>query len=113
MVRAAVDNRAMARSIGIDTGKLFTLTFALGSGLAALGGALGADLMPMTPTYPFEQLVYFLIVVAIGGQGKPRGPFVGALVIGGGGTPCKYWVPEPGAFFGYVATLGLALLKAP
>src|SRR5712671_2082890 len=111
MVRAAVDNRAMARSIGIDTGKLFTLTFALGSGLAALGGALGADLMPMTPTYPFEQLVYFLIVVAIGGQGNLRGPFVGALIIGIGDTACKYWVPEFGAFFVYVATIGLLLWK--
>lgn len=111
MVRAAVDNRAMAQSIGIDTGKLFTLTFALGSGLAALGGALGADLMPMTPTYPFEQLVYFLIVVAIGGLGNLRGPFVGALIIGIGDTACKYWVPELGAFFVYVATIGLLLWK--
>jgi branched-chain amino acid transport system permease protein len=111
MVRAAVDNRAMAQSIGIDTGRLFTLTFALGSGLAALGGALGADLIPMTPTYPFEQLVYFLIVVAIGGQGNLRGPFVGALIIGIGDTACKYWVPEFGAFFVYVATIGLLLWK--
>jgi branched-chain amino acid transport system permease protein len=111
MVRATVDNRAMAQSIGIDTGRLFTLTFALGSGLAALGGALGADLMPMTPTYPFEQLVYFLIVVAIGGLGNLRGPFVGALIIGIGDTACKYWVPELGAFFVYVATIGLLLWK--
>lgn len=111
MVRAAVDNRAMAQSIGIDTSRLFTFTFALGSGLAALGGALGADLMAMTPTYPFEQLVYFLIVVAIGGLGNLRGPFVGALIIGIGDTACKYWVPEFGAFFVYVATIGLLLWK--
>jgi branched-chain amino acid transport system permease protein len=112
MVRAAVDNRAMAQSIGIDTGKLFTLTFALGSGLAALGGALGADLMAMTPTYPFEQLVYFLIVVALGGLGTLRGPFLGALLIGIGDTACKYWVPEFGAFFIYAATM-LVLLWRP
>jgi branched-chain amino acid transport system permease protein len=111
MVRAAVDNRAMAQSIGIDTGRLFTLTFALGSGLAALGGALGADIMAMTPTYPFEQLVYFLIVVAIGGLGNLRGPFFGALIIGIGDTACKYWVPEFGAFFVYVATIGILLWK--
>jgi len=111
MVRAAVDNRAMAQSIGIDTGRLFTLTFALGSGLAALGGALGADIMPMTPTYPFEQLVYFLIVVAIGGLGNLRGPFVGALIIGIGDTACKYWAPEFGSFFVYVATIGLLLWR--
>jgi branched-chain amino acid transport system permease protein len=111
MVRAAVDNRAMAQSIGIDTARLFTFTFALGSGLAALGGALGADIMAMTPTYPFEQLVYFLIVVAIGGLGNLRGPFVGALIIGVGDTACKYWLPEFGAFFVYVATIGLLLWK--
>jgi branched-chain amino acid transport system permease protein len=111
MVRAAVDNRAMAQSVGIDTGRLFTLTFALGSGLAALGGALGADLIAMTPTYPFEQLVYFLIVVAIGGLGNLRGPFVGALLIGIGDTACKYWVPEFGGFFVYVATIALLLWK--
>jgi branched-chain amino acid transport system permease protein len=111
MVRAAVDNRAMAQSIGINTGLLFTATFALGSGLAALGGALGADLMALTPTYPFEQLVYFLIVVAIGGLGNLRGPFVGALLIGVGDTACKYWLPEFGAFFVYVATMALLLWK--
>jgi branched-chain amino acid transport system permease protein len=111
MVRAAVDNRAMAQSVGIDTGRLFTYTFALGSGLAALGGALGADLIAMTPTYPFEQLVYFLIVVAIGGLGTLRGPFIGALLIGVGDTACKYWVPEFGAFFVYVATMALLLWR--
>ncbi len=111
MVRAAVDNRAMAQSIGIDTGRLFTFTFALGSGLAALGGALGADLLAMTPTYPFEHLVYFLIVVAIGGLGTLRGPFIGALLIGIGDTACKYWLPEFGAFFIFAATMALLLWR--
>jgi branched-chain amino acid transport system permease protein len=111
MVRAAVDNRAMAQAIGIHTGRLFTLTFALGSGLAALGGALGADLIAMTPTYPFEQLVYFLIVVSIGGLGTLRGPFLGALLIGVGDTACKYWVPEFGAFFVFVATMAILLWR--
>ena len=111
MVRAAVDNRAMAQSIGIDTGRLFTFTFALGSGLAALGGALGADLLAMTPTYPFEHLVYFLIVVAIGGLGTLRGPFLGAILIGVGDTACKYWQPDFGAFFIYAATMALLLWR--
>lgn len=111
MVRAAVDNRAMAQAIGIHTGRLFTLTFALGSGLAALGGALGADLIAMTPTYPLEQLVYFLIVVAIGGLGTLRGPFVGALLIGIGDTACKYWVPQFGAFFIFAATMVILLWR--
>ena len=75
MVRAAVDNGPMAQAIGIDTRKLFTFTFALGSGLAGLGGALGAEILTVQPTYPFEHLVYFLIVVSVGGLGSLRGPF--------------------------------------
>jgi len=112
MVRAAVDNRAMARSIGIDTRKLFTLTFALGSGLAGLGGALGAEIIAIQPTYPFENLVYFLIVVAVGGLGTLRGPFVAALLIGIADTAIKYWYPQYGAFLIYVATIA-ALLWRP
>ena len=112
MVRAAVDNRAMAQSVGIDTKRLFTLTFALGSGLAGLGGGLGADLISIQPTYPFEQLVYFLIVVAVGGLGTLRGPFVAALLIGFGDTACKYWVPHFGAFFIYVATIAILLWRS-
>ena len=111
MVRAAVDNRAMAQSIGIDTSRLFTLTFALGSGLAGLGGALGADLIAIQPTYPFEQLVYFLIVVAVGGLGTLRGPFFAALLIGIGDTACKYWLPQFGAFFVYAATIAILLWR--
>ncbi|HEX7054514.1 MAG TPA: branched-chain amino acid ABC transporter permease [Burkholderiales bacterium] len=111
MVRAAVDNRAMAQSIGIDTRRLFTLTFALGSGLAGLGGALGADILPVHWGYPLEHLVYFLIVVAVGGLGSLRGPFVAALFIGIADTACKYWVPELGAFLVYAATIALLLWR--
>ena len=111
MVRAAVDNRAMAQSIGINTKRLFTITFAIGSGLAGLGGALGADIVAIQPTYPFEQLVYFLIVVSVGGLGSLRGPFVAALLIGIADTACKYWLPQFGAFFIYVATIGLLLWR--
>jgi len=111
MVRAAVDNRAMAQSIGINTRRLFTVTFAIGSGLAGLGGALGADIVAIQPTYPFEQLVYFLIVVAVGGLGSLRGPFIAALLIGITDTACKYWLPEFGAFFIYVATIALLLWR--
>ncbi len=111
MVRAAVDNRVMAQSVGINTTKLFTLTFALGSGLAGLGGALGAEIISVQPTYPFEHLVYFLIVVSIGGLGSLRGPFVAALLIGMGDTACKYWLPQFGAFFIYAATIGLLLWR--
>jgi branched-chain amino acid transport system permease protein len=111
MVRATVDNRGMAQSIGINTRNLFTLTFALGSGLAGIGGGLGADTIAIVPTYPLDHLVYFLIVVAIGGLGSLRGPFVAALLIGVSDTACKYWLPEFGAFFIYLATFAILLWR--
>lgn len=111
MVRAAVDNRAMAQSVGINTKVLFMGTFALGSGLAGLGGALGADILAVQWGYPLEHLVYFLIVVAVGGLGSLRGPFIAALLIGIADTACKYWVPEFGAFLVYAATIGILLWR--
>jgi len=111
MVRAAVDNRAMAQAVGIDTRRLFAITFALGSGLAGLGGALGAEIIAVQATYPFEHLVYFLIVVSVGGLGSLRGPFVAAVLIGVMDTACKYWLPQFGAFFIYVATIAILLWR--
>ena len=110
-LRAAVDNRRMAEAIGIDTSLLFTMTFALGSGLAALGGGLGADILAIYPGYAVEYLVYFLMVVAVGGLGSIRGPFVAALVLGIGDTACKYLVPEFGAFFVYIVMIGLLIWR--
>jgi branched-chain amino acid transport system permease protein len=110
-LRAAVDNRRMAEAIGIDTSLLFTVTFALGSGLAALGGGLGADILAIYPGYAIEYLVYFLMVVAVGGLGSIRGPFVAALLLGIGDTACKYLVPEFGAFFLYAAMIALLMWR--
>ncbi len=110
-LRASVDNRRMAESIGIDTSMLFTLTFALGSGLAALGGGLGSDILAIYPGYAVEYLVYFLMVVSVGGLGSIRGPFVAALLLGIGDTACKYLVPEFGAFFLYAAMIGLLMWR--
>src|SRR5262249_33853523 len=81
-IRAAVDNRRMASSLGVDVGRLFTLTFAIGSGLAAVGGGLGAEILGLDPNYPLRYLVYFLIVVAVGGLGRVTGVFFAALLIG-------------------------------
>jgi branched-chain amino acid transport system permease protein len=110
-VRAAVDNLRMAQSIGIDTSRLFMATFALGSGLAALGGGLGADLLSINPSYALQNLVYFLIVVAVGGLGSIRGPFAAALLIGIADTGFKYLLPEFGAFFIYALTMAILLWR--
>lgn len=110
-IRAAVDNRRMAQSIGIDTNRLFTLAFALGSGLAALGGALGAEILAIDPGYALEHLVYFLIVVAVGGLGSIKGPFFASLLLGIADFACQYLVPEFGAFFIYAMTLVLLLWR--
>jgi len=110
-VRAAVDNLRMAQSIGINTSRLFAATFALGSALAALGGALGADFLPIVPGYALGNLVLFLIVVAVGGLGSIRGPFVAALLVGTSVTAFAYIAPELGAFFIYALTMAILLWK--
>ena len=110
-VRAAVDNLRMAQSLGINTSRLFALTFALGSGLAALGGVLGAEFLPIVPGYALGNLVLFLIVVAVGGLGSIRGPFLAALLIGITDTAFKYIAPELGAFFIYALTMALLLWR--
>src|SRR5436189_91629 len=88
-----------------------SVAVALGSGLAGLGGALGADILPVDCAYPFEHLAYFLIVVAVGGLGSLRGPFIAALLIGVADTACNYWVPELGAFLIYTATMAILLWR--
>ena len=110
-IRAAVDNRRMAQSVGINTSRLFTLAFALGSGLAALGGALGAEILAIEPAYGLEYLIYFLIVVAVGGLGTIRGPFFAALLLGVADTAFKYLLPQFGAFFIYALTLVVLLWR--
>ncbi|MDE1904504.1 MAG: branched-chain amino acid ABC transporter permease, partial [Alphaproteobacteria bacterium] len=110
-IRAAVDNLKMAQAVGINTSGLFTVTFALGSGLAALGGGLGAELLPIYPGYATDYLVYFLIVVSVGGLGSIRGPFFAALLLGVADTAFKYLLPEIGSFFIYALTLVLLMWR--
>lgn len=110
-IRATVDNRAMAEAIGINTRTLFSVVFAVGSALAAIGGGLGGDMIAITPGYPLENLAYFLIVVSIGGLGTVSGPFLAALLLGIGDSACKILVPQFGAFFIYLSLFGFLLLR--
>ena len=110
-IRAAVDNRRMAESLGVDVGRLFTLTFALGSGLAAVGGGLGAEILGLDPQYPLRYLAYFLIVVAVGGLGRVTGVFCAALLIGVLDFTLKIYFPKGGTMFIYLLTLGFLLAR--
>jgi branched-chain amino acid transport system permease protein len=109
-VRAAVDNRAAAAGLGIDVDRVFTLTFALGAGLAGLGGALGIDVLGLDPTFAVKYLVYFLLVVTVGGAGSFRGPALAALGLGVLDVAGKYYVPQVGAFAIYAAMVVLLAL---
>ncbi len=110
-IRAAVDNRRMAESLGINIDRLFTVTFALGSGMAALGGGLGAEFLGLDPQYPLKYLVYFLIVVAVGGLGRVTGVFYAALLIGVLDFVLKKYVPQGGTLFIYALTILLLLWR--
>jgi branched-chain amino acid transport system permease protein len=110
-IRAAVDNRRMAESLGINIARLFTLTFALGSGMAALGGGLGAEFLGLDPQYALKYLVYFLIVVAVGGLGRVTGVFYAALLIGVLDFVLKKYVPQGGTAFIYALTILLLLWR--
>ena len=101
----------MAESLGINITQLFTITFAFGSGMAAHGGGLGAEFLGLDPQYPLKYLVMFLIVVAVGGLGSIRGPFVAALLVGIADTAFKYIAPELGAFFIYALTMAILLWR--
>ena len=111
-IRAAVDNRRMAQSVGINVDRLFTLTFAVGSGLAALGGGLAIQLFGLTPSFAVLYLVLFLIVVAVGGLGSLKGTLLAALVIGIIDTAGKYLYAEAGGFFIYAITVAGAAGQA-
>ena len=111
MVRAAVDNQRVAAGTGINVQRLFFLTFALGSGLAGLGGALSLGMLGLEPSFPLKYMVYFLIVVGVGGAGTITGPFIAALMVGIVDVAGKYYLPEAGAFLIYIVMIIMLLLR--
>jgi len=110
-VRAAVDNQRMARGLGIDVDRVFAVTFALGGGLAGLGGALAIEIVGLDPAFAFTYLVYVLIVVAVGGLGSIGGSFVAAAVIGISDMAGKYYFPQLGAFVIYLVMVALLIWR--
>ena len=110
-LRAAVDDRRVARGLGIPVNAVFAATFAVGSGLAGLGGALGAEILGLDPTFPLKFMIYFLIVVTVGGTAGVVGPFVAALVLGIADVAGKYYVPSLGAFVIYTLMIVILLVR--
>jgi branched-chain amino acid transport system permease protein len=110
-VRAAVDNQRMARGLGIDVDRAFMLTFALGGGLAGLGGALAIEVVGLDPTFALAYLVYVLIVVAVGGLGSIGGSFAAAIVLGISDMAGKYYFPWLGAFLIYLVMVALLMWR--
>lgn len=100
-LRASVDDARVARGLGINVNRVFAVTFAFGSGLAGLGGALGAEILGLDPIFPLKYMIYFLIVVTVGGTSSITGPFVASLLLGIGDVAGKYYVPTLGAFVIY------------
>jgi branched-chain amino acid transport system permease protein len=110
-VRAAVDNQRMALGLGINVDAVFAVTFAVGSGLAGLGGALAIELVGLDPNFAFTYLIYVLIVVAVGGLGSIQGSLAAAIVLGLCDAAGKYYLPTLGAFLIYLVMVGLLLWR--
>ena len=110
-LRAAVDDARVARGLGIDVSTIFAVTFAIGSGLAGLGGALGAEILGLDPNFPLKFMIYFLIVVTVGGTSSITGPFLASLILGIADVAGKYYVPAFGAFVIYSVMILVLILR--
>jgi branched-chain amino acid transport system permease protein len=110
-LRASVDDPRVAAGLGIPVNRVFLVTFAVGSGLAGLGGALGADILGLEPTFPLKYMVYFLIVCAVGGTSSITGPLLAALVLGIADVMGKYYAPKLGGFIVYVLMIAILLWR--
>nr|WP_255599457.1 branched-chain amino acid ABC transporter permease [Afifella sp. IM 167] len=110
-LRAAVDDPSVARGLGIRVSAIFAVTFAVGSGLAGLGGALGAEILGLDPTFPLKFMIYFLIVVAVGGTTTITGPFIASIILGVADVAGKYYLPDFGAFVIYTLMVAILIVR--
>lgn len=110
-LRAAVDDARVAAGMGLNVNRIFMLTFAVGSGLAGLGGAMGAEVLGLDPTFPLKFMVYFLIVVAVGGTSSITGPLLAALLLGVADVAGKYYMPKLGAFTVYLLMIAILVWR--
>jgi len=110
-LRAAVDDRPVAQGLGLDVDRIFLSTFAVGSGLAGLGGGLGVEVFGLDPSFPLKFMIYFLIVVSVGGTTTITGPLLAALLLGIADVFGKYYAPKLGAFVVYALMIAILLVR--
>jgi branched-chain amino acid transport system permease protein len=110
-LRASVDDPRVAGGLGLNVNRIFLFTFAVGSGLAGLGGALGAEVLGLDPGFPLKFMIYFLIVCAVGGTTTITGPLLAALLLGIADVAGKYYVPKLGAFIVYTLMIVILMLR--
>jgi len=110
-LRASVDDPRVASGLGLNVNRIFLLTFAVGSGLAGLGGALGTEILGLDPTFPLKFMIYFLIVVSVGGTTTLTGPLLAALLLGIADVAGKYYIPKLGAFVVYTLMIVILLVR--
>ena len=111
-LRAAVDDARVARGLGIPVGIVFAATFAVGSGLAGLGGALGVELLGLDPYFPLKFMIFFLIVVTVGGTSGIVGPFLASLLLGIADVAGKYYLSAAmGGFVIYVVLIVVLVFR--
>ena len=110
-LRASVDDQRVAAGLGINVNTVFLGTFAVGSGLAGLGGALGAEVLGLDPTFPLKFMIYFLIVVAVGGTSSITGPLLAALLLGVADVAGKYYIPKMGGFIVYSLMIAILIWR--
>ncbi|MGH8436271.1 MAG: branched-chain amino acid ABC transporter permease [Pseudomonas sp.] len=110
-LRAAVDNKPMAACVGINVGRLFSWTFSIGCGLAAVGGALGTEFLPIEPYYALKYLVLVLIVVSLGGLGSLKGSLLAAIMLGLIDAFTRFYLPSLGGFVMYLVVFVVLLAR--
>ena len=110
-LRASVDDPRVAGGLGLNVNRIFLLTFAVGSGLAGLGGALGAEVLGLDPTFPLKFMIYFLIVCSVGGTTTITGPLLAALLLGIADVAGKYYVPKLGSFIVYTLMIVVLMVR--
>jgi len=111
MVRACVDNQRVAAALGLPIQKVFMGTFALGTALAALGGALGVEALGLDPSFGMKYLVLALLVVVVGGAGSVTGTLAASMSLGIFDIACKYYLPELGSFAMYALMLAVLMVR--